>query len=271
MMFTTNDNLDWNVVTRDLSYQVDGQTYYVPFKKAHIRDDNNVCVGVTGTSYEVFQNSSLKEFVTPLVEEGILEIVNMGYLGVGQKVFIQAQMAEEFTIVGEQHRGMISLLNSHDGTAALAAGVTDVRVICNNTFAMAMGDMSSRLKHSRGLADKALQISEVINFVNERMGVFSEAAEKLATTKSNILMVDHIIEEAYGKPAEQVRATNNIRQFYKKGLGTNGETLWDAFNAVTQFTTHEAGKEADKRFASVNFGRLAKINRKAMNSALALV
>ena len=136
---------------------------------------------------------------------------------------------------------------------------------------MAMGDMSSRLKHSRGLADKALQISEVINFVNERMGVFSEAAEKLATTKSNILMVDHIIEEAYGKPAEQVRATNNIRQFYKKGLGTNGETLWDAFNAVTQFTTHEAGKEADKRFASVNFGRLAKINRKAMNSALALV
>lgn len=270
MMMATKDNLDWNVGTRDLSYEVDGNTYYVPFKKAHFRDDTNQCVGVTGQSYEVFQNSSLKEFVTPLVEEGILEIVNMGVLGVGQKVFIQAQMTQDFTIVGENHKGMISLLNSHDGTSALAAGVTDKRVICNNTFAMAMGDMSTRLKHSRGLDDKSKQIDAIINFVNERMTMFSEHAEQLASTKSNILMVDHIIEEAYGKPADSVRAANNIRQFYRNGIGTNGETLWDAVNAFTQYTTHEMGKD-DSRFTSVNFGRGAKLNRAAVNAALALV
>ena len=267
MMMTTRDNLDWNVVTRDLSYEIDGNTYYVPFKKAHVRDDNNVCVGVTGTSYEVFQNSSLKEFVTPLGEEGLLEIVNMGYLGVGQRVFIQAQMAESFKVAGEEHKGMISLLNSHDGTAALAAGVTDTRVICQNTFAMAMGDMSSKLRHSRGLSDKATQITEVVNFVNERMARFSQDAEILASTKANILMVDHVIEEAYGKPAESVRATNNIRKLFVSGRGNEGKTLWDVVNGVTEFTTHEAGKD---NFASVNFGRLANINRKAMRSALTL-
>ena len=270
MLMATKDNLDWNVITRDLSYQVDGQTYYVPNKKVHVRDDDNRAVGVTGLKYELFQNDDLKDFVMPLVEEGLLVIENMGYIGVGQKVYVQARMANEYTIAGEQHRGMITLLNSHDGSASLAAGVTDQRVICNNTFAMAMTDMSSRLRHTVGLYEKAAQISEIIDFVNERMATFSEAAEVLASTKANILMVDAMIEDAFEKPAESVRATNSIREFYRSGMGNEGKTLWDSFNAITQFTTHEAGKDAGQRFASVNFGRMAKINRRAMESALEL-
>ena len=48
MLMAIQDNLDWNVITRDLSYQVDGNTYYVPNKKVHVRDDDFRAVGVTG-------------------------------------------------------------------------------------------------------------------------------------------------------------------------------------------------------------------------------
>ena len=120
-MANFNDTLDWNVITRDLFVMVDGNEVKVPQKVAHLRDDTNEVIGVTGTSYNVFQNSSLRAMIDPAVEEGILEIENIGVIKNGSKVFIQAKMAENFTIAGEETKGMISLLNAHDGTAALAA------------------------------------------------------------------------------------------------------------------------------------------------------
>ena len=271
MTFATQDNLDWNVITAPLTASVDGKTAQVTHKVAQLRDDTYEVIGVTGSNYEVFQNSSLKEFVNPLVEEGLLEITNIGYLGNGGRVFIQAQMTEGYQIVGEDHRAQISLLNAHDGSAALAAGVTDTRVVCSNTFAMAMSDMSSRLRHSRGLADKAVRISEVVNYVNDQMRQYSEAVEVLASTKATDKMVDKVISGAYGKEVKSIRAASDIRAFYRTGAGNEGKTLWDAFNAVTQYTTHEAGKDANKRFVSVNFGMNAKVNKRALTTALALV
>ena len=270
-MFSTKDNLDWDVVTRDLTYMVDGSTYTVPFKKAHVRTDTNQCVGVTGLQYNVFQNSSLKELIMPSVEEGLLEIVNIGYLGVGQRVFLQAQMAEEFTIAGEQHKGMISLLNAHDGTAALAAGVTSTRVICQNTFSQAMTDMESRLRHGKNLESDASQITAIINYVNEGMAEYSKAVEQLASTKCSVGTVDELIETVFNKPVESVKAANTIKAFYRSGKGNEGKTLYDAVNGFTEYFTHAQGKDDDKRFVSTNFGRNATLSRKAFRSALAMV
>ena len=109
MSFSTNDNLDWNVVTRPLYA---GGDILVPNKVAQLRDDNDTVIGVTGKDYQVFQNSSLKEFVNPLVSEGLLEISNIGYLGAGGKVFIQATMSESFKVAGENHKGSISIERS---------------------------------------------------------------------------------------------------------------------------------------------------------------
>ena len=270
MTFSTNDQLNWDVISRPLDVTVDGTSIPVPGKKAQLRDDTLQVIGVTGTSYNIFQNSSLKAFVEPLVSEGLLEVVNIGYLGTGSKVFLQAQMAEEFIVAGEAHKGMISLMNAHDGTAALAAGVTDTRVICGNTFAMAMGDMTTRLRHGKNLMDDASRISEVINFVNEGMARYSEAAEVLASTKLTGSVMDNIIEETFNKPKESIRAYNTIKSLAIAGRGNEGKTLYDVVNGITEYTTHYAGKE-DKRFASANFGRNANLARRAMNVALATV
>lgn len=274
MSFSTNDNLDWNVVTRPLTVKMaecdGGMEVTVPNKVAKVRDDNWNVIGVTGTNYQTFQNSSLKKFVEPLVSEGLLEITNIGYLGVGGKVFIQATMSESFTVAGENHKGSITLLNSHDGTAALAAGVTDTRVICGNTFALAMGDMSTRLRHGKNLNDEASRITEVIDFVNKGMSDYTTAAEKLASCRVTEMKMSEIIEETFNKPKESIRAYNKIVNLVRNGRGNDGSTLYDVVNGITEYHTHFAGKD-DKRFASANFGRNSILNRRAYNVALAMI
>ena len=272
MDFATNDNLNWDVVTRDLFAKVNGTDVPVPGKVAQLRDDTMEVIGVTGTSYNVFQNSSLKNIIFPAVEEGILTIENIGVIKNGAKVFIQARMSENFTIAGEETKGMISLLNAHDGTASLAAGVTTERVICSNTFASAMTDMDSRLRHGKDINEKAQSITEIIEFIDAGMKKYQEAVEALASHRLVGSELDDIIASAYGKDdVSSVRAANSIREFCRSGKGNEGKTLWDAVNGVTEYLTHESQKDAEKRFISTNFGRNASIARRAMNSALALV
>lgn len=271
MQLAYSDDLNWDVITRDLTYRVDGLQYTVPGKVAQVRQDTNQVVGITSPSYEVFQNGALKNLVLPAVEEGLLEITNMGVIKNGSRVFIQAQMAQSFTVAGEETKGLITLLNAHDASAALAAGVTSHRVICNNTFAQAMTDMSTRFAHNSRIHDNAANITDIINFVNEGMARYSQAVEVLSSTWLNDTLLDHVIAGAYGKPVETVRAANAIRQFARTGAGNEGKTLWDAVNGVTQYTTHQAVKDDSKRFISANFGRNAEVARRAMNVALALV
>lgn len=272
MQIATQASLDWNVIACPVTVQLpDGTSREVPNRKVLVRDDNLDQVGVVGGRYEIVQNSVITNLVRPLVEEGLLEIVNQGYIGTGSKVFIQAQMADEYEIAGEKHRAMLTMLNSHDGTSPLAAGVTDTRVICQNTFAMAMEDMSTRLQHKLGVNEQALKITETLDFVNERMRRFSEAAETLASTKATVGQFDRILLAAYGKKeGDTVRNRDQIAERFFAGRGNEGATLWDAFNAITEFNTHVSAKTAEARFGYANFGTGASVARRAIDAALAL-
>lgn len=270
-MFATQDTLNWNVEARPMvAIGEAGRLINIPGKVAQVRDDNQEVIGITAPSYSTYQNEDFKNLIYPLVDEGLLEITEMGYLKGGSKVFIQATMTQGYKAAGDEVKGMITLLNSHDGSASLAAGVTTQRVICTNTFAMAMSDMGARLRHTAAIYDKAQSITAITDYVNENMRIYSEAADALALKRCDDQLLDVVIENAYGKPTENVRAYNKIVGFYRNGLGTEGKTMWDAVNAVTQYTSHEAVKDDAKRFGSVNFGRNAIVNRKAFEMALAI-
>jgi phage/plasmid-like protein (TIGR03299 family) len=270
MQIATQASLDWNVVSCPLSVTLpDGGTREVKSRRVLVRDDNFDQVGVVGNRYEIVQNRVITGLVTPLVEEGLLEVVNQGYIGTGSKVFIQAQMTEEYNIAGETHRAMLTMMNSHDGTSPLAAGVTDTRVICQNTFAMAMEDMSTRLQHKLGINEQALKITETLDFVNERMRRYATAAEALNSTRATVGQVDQIIRSAYGKKEnETVRNRDEIVNLFFQGAGNEGATLWDAVNAITEFNTHRSAKTAEARFGYANFGTGARVARRAIDMAL---
>lgn len=272
MEFATHAPIDWNVLEAPVSVTLpDGTSREIGNKKALLRDDTLAQLGFVSKSYEVVQNSVLTGLVRPLVEEGLLEVKNTGWIKGGRLVFVQAQMAEEFTVAGESHQGMLTLLNSHDGSTQLSAGVTDIRVICQNTFAMAYSEMSTRLQHKLGVNERALGITETLEYVNTRMKMFQEAAETLSRAKATTAQVEQVFRSAYGKKQDEtVRNWDELWALYRNGRGNEGSTLWDAFNAVTEFSTHKSRKEADSRFAYSNFGSGATIARRAIDAALEL-
>ena len=271
MTMKTTDTLNWNVGTLPLFVKVGDEDIQVPGKVAQVRADNRDVIGITSPSYEVFQNHSLKELVYPLVDAGQLTIENMGYLGKGEKVFIQCAMAEDYKLGNESFKGMITLLNSHNGTSKLSAGVTTERIICSNTFAMAMTDMSTKLRHTSDIHVRSLEITEIMEFVNMGMDRYFEHVQALQNHKIRGSELDDLIAQVYQKEIGSIRAANTIKRFYRAGVGNEGKTLWDAVNGITQYTTHSASKNADRRFASVNFGQNAEINRRAYNVALSMV
>lgn len=272
MEFATHASIDWNVLEAPVSVTLpDGTSREIGNKKALLRDDTLAQLGFVSKSYEVVQNSVLTGLVRPLVEEGLLEVKNTGWIKGGRLVFVQAQMAEEFTVAGESHQGMLTLLNSHDGSTQLSAGVTDIRVICQNTFAMAYSEMSTRLQHKLGVNERALGITETLEYVNTRMKMFQDAAETLSRAKATTAQVEQVFRSAYGKKQDEtVRNWDELWALYRNGRGNEGTTLWDAFNAVTEFSTHKSRKEADSRFAYSNFGSGATIARRAIDAALEL-
>ena len=263
--FAITNNLDWSVETRPLFYSSDeGTPVLYQDKVAVVRADNETCLGVVSNNFETVQNSVLLSKVQPLVDEGLLAIENMGYLNHGAKVFIQARVAQEFQVLGEDYRAYITLLNGHVGNHSVAIGSSNVRVICGNTFTAAYSDIGNRFRHSEGVNAKVLESQEVINYVNRNMELYSEKVETMARKTCSAAAFSTALETIYGKEIDNMRNVDTLNRLFYGGKGNEGRTYYDAFNAITEFGSNKSRKTAVARFNYVNFGSGAKINARAM-------
>ena len=264
--FAINDSLNWTVSKRTLCYMTADGLQPWNEKQAVVRDDNDVALGVVSPEYELVQNEDLKSLINPMVSEGVLTIVKQGYLNKGARVFIQAEVNQEFQVVGENYKGLITLLNGHTGNASVAIGTTATRVICGNTFSMAYKDIGEKFRHSAGVTERVLESTAIINYVNDAMRKYSEYVETLADTKCTSTQFKQAVEQIYGKPADKLRDSfvDQLNNLFYNGKGNSGKTMYDCFNAVTEYATHYSRKNADGRFNYANFGKGANINRRAM-------
>lgn len=263
--FAITDNLNWEVESRPLFYSsAEGTPILCKDKVAIVRGDSEMFLGVVSNGYETVQNSVLLSKVQPLVEEGLLTIENVGYLNNGAKVFIQAKVAEEFRVLGEDYKSYLTLVNGHVGNTAVALGTSSVRVICGNTFVMAYKDLGARFRHSEGVNAKVLESKEVLNYVNGAMEIYSQQVETLAKSKCTIGSFHNALEKIHSKEISQMRNVDMLNSLFYGGKGNEGQTYYDAFNAITEFGSNKSRRTSDGRFNYVNFGTGARINQKAM-------
>lgn len=265
--FALQDQLDWEVAKRRICViGADGNFQPIEGKMATVREDNDKVLGIVGDDYEVLANSDLKKLIQPLVDEQVLTVTNQGFLNHGKKVFIQAEVAQDYEVAGFKHKGLITLLNSHDGTTKVAIGPTCVRVICQNTFALAMTQLGERFRHSSGVTEKVLSSQAVINFVNDAMEAYSKRVETLSAVPCSAGQFQKVIEEVTGKDIKNVRESvvSTLNNLFYNGRGNEGKTMADAFNAWTDFASNHARKTASGNFFYSQFGQGASANKKAM-------
>lgn len=231
----------------------------LPNRKFTVRKADDKVLGIVGDRYRVLQNSEALDLLDGLVKGGEASYESIISLKGGAQVALVVALEGLGIKVGgvDQVKSYLLLSNSHDGSQAVKAAVTPVRVVCNNTLQYALGTtkIQHSVRHSRNMLDRLAEVKNVLEMTQDYMTEF----ERDATVLMNTPMNDDQWEEFLGKlivipetaGRGQTIAQNkhhNITAVWKNLDQTAAEefsgTRWGAVQAVSHFNQRLATVQA---------------------------
>lgn len=255
-------------------------------QKVLYRSDTKAALSVVSQRYQVVQPQTVLEFYRDLINVSGFELETAGVLKEGKKFWALARTGKAATLKGNDVvNGYILLATSCDGTLATTATPTTVRVVCNNTLAIALNGASSAIKvpHSTSFDAQAVKkqlgiaVSQWDSFIY-RMKTLSERKVKSHESMNYFLKV---LCQTEGQPNPATglvneRALKKVQALYD-GHGRGAElaaakgTAWGLLCAVTEFVDHERkARSIDYRLDSAWFGAGANLKQRALEYALQL-
>ena len=275
--------LDWSVeketMTTASGVEIEG-------KKALVRSSDNKVLDVVGDNWNPVQNSDAFEFFSEYTLAGDMEMHTAGSLKGGQMVWALAKVKESFDILGgDQVDSYLLFSNPHKYGKAIDVRFTPIRVVCNNTLSMSLGQNvanSVTLNH-RNEFNPAM-VKEQMGIASEKFAKYKEMAEFLSTKKfsmdSLVQYYNEVFPRTYqGKKDVQVKTFSDLSSngqkaysFLETQPGANyGEgSWWQALNSVTYLTDHKMGREVDSRLTSAWFGANQTRKIRAVEKAVEL-
>lgn len=275
--------MDWDIQSSPVHYQGQDALRQYDGAKVLYRSDTGDALSVVSNRYQVVQPREVLEFYRDLVEVGGFELETAGVLKGGKKLWALARTGQETLLKGDDRVAAYLLLaTACDGTLATTARFTSVRVVCNNTLAIATSESQGAIKvpHStkfdpdkvkqqlgigisswqrfvvdmRRLADRPVHPFEARRYLVELMG----DPELTFHRQPNLKVLNHVFELFVGAGKGATLASAN-------------DTAWGLVNAVTQYVDHERrARSVDNRLDSAWFGAGAAIKQRALEQALAL-
>ena len=259
----------------------------VPDMLGNVREDNLNVLGLVSKKYKVVQNCEAFDFVDGLHQDGIIRYEAAGSLKGGKVVWLLARMPEEFEVVaGDKLEQYILFTTAHDGSRAIWVMPTSVRVVCNNTLALATAKADKKalsIVHKGNIMDKLNDARKIIMKSNEKFEKFHTTAQKLAEVQFDIERLQALTEilipkETNVNDTRRQKARENIMLAFTDSPqnlhGIRG-TAWAAFNAVTQAVDHQSsywGKNDDDpmrareaRMDSLLWGANARLKSEALS------
>lgn len=212
--------------------------------------DNDVSkydmLGVVGERYSIIQNEELFEFGDALLaHEGRWETA--GAIRRGTHVFGSLAMETEVVVdpngVEDKINQYLLLSNRHDGSGALIAAQTDVRVVCKNTMDMAMGSLSNTIKirHTRSAKERMAEVLRIREMQAKRTEIFQSQADLLFQKPVTDGEFFEIVNSLYEKPESKAGITRWNNKVVDIMTLWNGETqkgikntAWGALGALTE-------------------------------------
>ncbi|WP_193075688.1 DUF932 domain-containing protein [Pseudomonas sp. FME51] len=264
-----------------------GSIHAFPEQKVLYRSDTKAPLSVVSKRYKVVQPFDVLEFYRDLTEYAGYELETAGVLKGGRKFWALARTGQASVLRGnDQVNGYLLLATSCDGTLATVATPTTVRVVCNNTLAIAVNGapQSIRVPHSTAFNPQSVKrqlgisVSQWDEFMY-RMKTLSHrkisSADSLKYFLKVICDAEKDVEDR--RQLNQHRALQKVQELYAgKGRGSQLEsaqdTAWGLLSAVTEYVDHEKrARSVDHRLDSAWFGQGAVLKQKALDHALALV
>lgn len=230
-----------------------------------------------GREYAVYQNKQAFDLLNELLDTGKVKIETAGCLDGGRRVFICLRFEKDMTIGNNETIYQYLLLAwSHDGSLAITAMPTNVRVVCWNTLsaALAGAQASHKIRHTINADTRIKEALAIMGILEKNAGI-NEAAynamynqiiskEEFFDYIGNIFLSEEQIQnlQKNKKDAISTRSKNvleNVIAYANNGQGQqeallNGEiNAWWAYNAVTGYITTRPFKNENDRFKSLIF------------------
>lgn len=263
---------NWNVRKEELRhFTTEADVLTVPDKFVLLRDNpinNEVeAMSVVGNSYKVFQNEEAFTFAQDIVDIGA-RWDTAGSLDKGRRVFGSLIIDRDFTLDpdGANDKVVTYLLvaTSHNGSLALTYVITPVRVVCQNTLNIALGNHSAAysIKHTKKADTRLIEARKALNVTFDFMDDFEAEAKELFEREVTKQKFDTIVKAVFGdrptpditvqddgsnKVSNQAAITRweNKRDLLHDIYGGTGDvmnntenirgTAWGAWNAFTEY------------------------------------
>ena len=238
--------LDWTVTQRPIMTS----TYDpIPGYKANIRETDNRILGVVTDRYKIVQNHQAFAFVDGLLGEGV-RFETAGSLSEGRKVWMLAKLPNRYTLNGEEIEPYLVFSNSHDGNGSIKVAMTPVRVVCQNTLNLAIGNAKRiwSTVHVGNLSAKMDEAHNTLLLAEKYMENLGEEFNRLSQVQLTDTRVMEYIEmllpmndeptEIHKRNIEHVREDLKARYFDAPDLQHVGKNAYRFICAVSDFATH---------------------------------
>lgn len=222
-------------------------------------------LGTVGESYSVIHHSVGFQMLDELVAsvDGA-HFETAGVIGKGEKVWGLVNLSQTIHVGEDEHRIYLAFLTAHDGTASHQYRMTDIRVVCQNTFNMAISQgvkNALAISHTKNAQAKLVQIQKALaSLQGQAMGLQEKLnflASRMVTRESAEALFDRLFPKKKKDDGEEVDTTrraniiSEILSLYESNdnnaFPEQRGTYYNLLNAVTEYTDHVMGAEKPQR------------------------
>lgn len=217
--------MDWRIESSNVSFMAKnerGQNILMPYEEQRVlyRSDTHAPLSVVSQRYQEVQPKEILEFYRDLTEQSGFELETAGVLKGGRKFWALARTGQSAALKGKDvSNGYILLATACDGTLATTAQFTSVRVVCNNTLAIALRGQNSsagvvKVPHSTKFDAEKIkqQLGISVHAWGEHMYEMKQLSQRKVTQQEAAAYFDAVFNNTNLSIAEQ---DESIIQFYR--------------------------------------------------------
>lgn len=280
--------MDWTIEESEVRYITGSQTvgaiHSFPEQKVLYRSDTKRPLAVVSKRFQVVQPEEVLEFYRDLTEDAGFELETAGVLREGRKFWALARTGQSTTLKSkDQVNGYLLLATACDGSLATTAQFTSVRVVCNNTLKIALGDNRGAVKVPHRSAFDADAVKQQLGITVAPWARFVAQMKDLVACPVDPDSVEGLLRrvlvypgQAGKAPVVNEQAVRSVRSLYDGGgrgaqLVSSRGTAWGLLNSVTEYVDHHRrARSDDHRREAAWFGQGAKFKQRAWDELIQL-
>ena len=256
MLAAANLN-NWNVRLSELtipSEMTSDKNYQYVVRTNPTDKSQTDVLGIVGERYVPLQNEDLFAFGDNILDGGG-RWETAGSISGGRVVFGSLALERETVLdpngVADVVKTYLLINTSHDGSIAIQASITPVRVVCANTLNVALNrtrkkdgvKQSFKIRHTQTAQGKVAVARQALGMANSYMDAFDKMAHAMITKEITAQDFNNIILAAYPKPETDSKGSlkkwenkvDMINDIYTGEFnGMISGNAWGAFNALTE-------------------------------------